>query len=432
MKKIISLFLAVILVISAVPIAYATNDYTQGTQVVFEATGTESYTITVPALLAPGGSGTVTLAGTWADNRIVTVTADPTVTLTSSIKANDTKTLDVNFDGISEAGNSTAAQTFTESVSVDPIEAALFGSWNGKFNYNAEIETDPATMSAYALILNNSTDPDNPYPMIFIRSDSAINAGDNFDSDTYGTLPVAYSYTDFEKNASFGPASIMGVRPWQDEGDIVTSVSVEDTMYPIATGSWFNGFENCKTFDLAKLNMSEVPTTRYMFVDCSSVQELNLSMWDMKNVSSIDTMFSGCSSLETLNLNGWNTQSLTDLSYAFTGCTSLKHFQFDFDTSSITHMNYAFSGCANLETIDFSNFKSTSVVAMMNTFFNCQKLTGNIIINMAPKYYDNCFKGVDFAAQNLTLMGTSVQLDSMGATGTNYCSTCNGACQHNH
>ena len=140
-------------------VAADTNDHTQGTQVVYEATGAESYTITVPALLAPGGSGTVTLAGTWADNRIVTVTADPDVTLTNSILATDTKTLKVNFNGISESGNNTEAQTFTAPVSVDPIADALFGTWSGKFNYNVDIVTATKLQSApeeYMLTLESS------------------------------------------------------------------------------------------------------------------------------------------------------------------------------------------------------------------------------------------------------------------------------------
>lgn len=150
MKRIFSLMLAALLLVSAVPMAQATNDYTAGTRVEYTAANNEAYTITVPAQLAPGGSGIVTLAGTWADNRVVTVTADPTVTLTNSIKADDTKTLEVTFDGISEAGSNTAAQTFTENVAVDPIEAALFGTWSGKFNYNVDV-TDIANTNEYGL-----------------------------------------------------------------------------------------------------------------------------------------------------------------------------------------------------------------------------------------------------------------------------------------
>ena len=139
MKKFVSFLLAAVLLVSAIPTALATNDYTQGTQVVYTATGSEAYTITVPALLAPGSSGTVTLSGTWADNRIITVTADQTVTLKNSIKETDTKTLNVNFNGIREAGSNTGSQNFTESVSVAGIDNALFGTWSGTFYYDVEM-----------------------------------------------------------------------------------------------------------------------------------------------------------------------------------------------------------------------------------------------------------------------------------------------------
>ncbi len=142
-KRILALLLAFLLFGSMTPVAYATNDYTAGTQVSYSnATVSESYTITVPAKLAPGGEGPVTLAGTWASNRIVTVTAAADVTLTSNINAVDQKTLKVNFAGISEAGSNTGSQTFTENVSVDAIQNALFGVWSGKFDYFVDVTTE--------------------------------------------------------------------------------------------------------------------------------------------------------------------------------------------------------------------------------------------------------------------------------------------------
>lgn len=130
MKIIISLLLTVMLVFSAVPMAYAadTQDYSLGTAVKYTATNNENYTITVPAKLAPGGEGTVTLDGFWASNTVVSVTAEENVVLTNSINANDKKTLDVYFDGISEAGDNNGKQSFTAPVSVANIENALFGT----------------------------------------------------------------------------------------------------------------------------------------------------------------------------------------------------------------------------------------------------------------------------------------------------------------
>ena len=154
MKKILSLLLVGIMVVSMVPTAFATTNYTNGTDVEYDAANddtigdingdgqpdnTEYYTVTVPALMAPGASGNVVAQGTWASNRKLTVTADDDVTLTNSINAADQKVLDVTFPGIELAGSNTAAVTDTKAVSVAGIDNALFGTWSGTFYYDVEM-----------------------------------------------------------------------------------------------------------------------------------------------------------------------------------------------------------------------------------------------------------------------------------------------------
>ena len=150
MKKIISLLLVGIMALSMIPTALATTDYTNGTQVSYNAEAdndgdgnpdhTEAWTVTVPALLAPGGNGDVVASGTWGSNRKLVVTADANVTLTNSINAADQKVLDVTFPGIELAGSNTAAVTDTKAVSVAAMPAdALFGTWSGTFYYDVEM-----------------------------------------------------------------------------------------------------------------------------------------------------------------------------------------------------------------------------------------------------------------------------------------------------
>lgn len=156
MKKILSLLLVGVMVFSMIPAAYATNVYenpdenTQmGTDVAYtgsrttieddgSATHDVEYTITVPAKLAPAGSGTVLLEGMWPSDATVKVTADPSVEMVNSINSADKKTLAVTFTPIELAGNNTVAVSDDETVSVADISAALFGTWNGKFNYNVD------------------------------------------------------------------------------------------------------------------------------------------------------------------------------------------------------------------------------------------------------------------------------------------------------
>ena len=135
MKKFASLLLAMVMAASLAVPAFAE---TQSTTVTYTGTGAESYTVTVPATLAPGGSGEVKVQGTWASNRKLTVTAPSSVTLTNSIDSG-TKTLAVTFDGIEVTGDNTVGVSETKTISVADISDALFGTWSGVISYTVSM-----------------------------------------------------------------------------------------------------------------------------------------------------------------------------------------------------------------------------------------------------------------------------------------------------
>ena len=83
MKKILSVALASAMVVAALPVAYAAEneaDYTAGTQITLNGSGTEQYTVTVPAKMIPGDTGTVKAEGTWAADKFLNVTCPTSVT----------------------------------------------------------------------------------------------------------------------------------------------------------------------------------------------------------------------------------------------------------------------------------------------------------------------------------------------------------------
>lgn len=137
MKKILSLTLAVLMVVSMIPTAFAAESYS--TTVTYTANTEEAYEVKVPATLAPGESGNVTLSGTWDSTTRVVVTADENVVLTNQINNSDTKPLAVSFNGITLIGSNTEGVSATETVSVAAIENALFGTWEGTFYYYVEV-----------------------------------------------------------------------------------------------------------------------------------------------------------------------------------------------------------------------------------------------------------------------------------------------------
>ena len=134
-NKFVSLLLAMVMAASLAVPAFAE---TQSTTVTYTGTGAESYTVTVPATLAPGGSGEVKVQGTWASNRKLTVTAPSSVTLTNSIDSG-TKTLAVTFDGIEVTGDNTVGVSETKTITVADITDALFGTWSGVISYTVSM-----------------------------------------------------------------------------------------------------------------------------------------------------------------------------------------------------------------------------------------------------------------------------------------------------
>ena len=138
MKKILSLTLAVMLLVSAIPTAFAaeTQDYSLGTAVTVEGAGGE-YTVTVPATLNAGEVGTVTANGYWAKEETLIVTAPETIEVTHT-QTNQKATVNVDFDGIEALGDDLEEQTVTASISVDKGNTK-FGTWTGTIVYNVEL-----------------------------------------------------------------------------------------------------------------------------------------------------------------------------------------------------------------------------------------------------------------------------------------------------
>ena len=195
------------------------------------------------------------------------------------------------------------------------------------------------------------------------------------------------------------------------------------------------------------------------FANCKKL--VNLSTYNIPNtVSNMTSAFMGCTALTTapdlsncptslnMGLSFYGCTSLTDqgmpklpsrvnlMGSTFANCTSLV------DLSNYTintgHLSGTFQGCTNLVSAPTINVSAGSW-RCENLFSGCTSLTGTITFNGAtqsPTYYNTCFTGVDFEAQNITLAGSvsPYLLDTLGNScgGTNYCAECNGCCKGGH
>ena len=84
-------------------------------------------------------------------------------------------------------------------------------------------------------------------------------------------------------------------------------------------------------------------------------------------------MFLNCSSLEYLDLSNFNTSNVTNMEDIFNGCYKLKKIN-GINKFNIVFMNKMFNECTSLEYLDLSNFYTSNVINMEDMFNGCYKL----------------------------------------------------------
>lgn len=166
-------------------------------------------------------------------------------------------------------------------------------------------------------------------------------------------------------------------------------------------GYMFAGFVNVKEIkNLNLIDWTGITSLTFMFRNCSSLEEVDLTDVCTENVTNFDYMFSGCSALKKVkNLSKLNTKSATNMSCMFAGCSSLTDLDVstfntakvtdmsgmfihvpningmeNLNTASVTDMSQMFSYCTATE-LDLSNFDTGNVTNMWLMFGNCENLT---------------------------------------------------------
>lgn len=113
-----------------------------------------------------------------------------------------------------------------------------------------------------------------------------------------------------------------------------------------------------------------------MFLDCTSLKEIDLSGFDTSNVTSMHTMFKNCTALTTLHISTFDTGKVTDMASMFNSCAALASLDVSsFNTSNVTDMNNMFYKCTSLTELDVSSFDTSKVTDMHNMFNGCDELT---------------------------------------------------------
>jgi len=127
--------------------------------------------------------------------------------------------------------------------------------------------------------------------------------------------------------------------------------------------------------NIGNLNISKADGLSYVFHECNTLTQLDLSNWDTGNIQYMIATFDGCTNLTELNCSTWNTGKVYNMQLAFYNCNSLVTIPVgDWDTRNVMYMDKAFAYCTSLTTLDVSKWDTSKVVELTNTFYHCSSL----------------------------------------------------------
>ena len=167
------------------------------------------------------------------------------------------------------------------------------------------------------------------------------------------------------------------------------------------------------------INTQNVTDMSGMFFECKSLKNIDLSKLNTHKVKNMQMMFKKCTSIKHLNLSSFETQNVTSMSGMFEACKNLEEINLSsFNTQNVADMSGMFDSCKALSKIDISNFNTQKVINMSCMFCECNSLKNLILsnfktdnlINMYCMFF-NCkfLKFIDlsnFNTKNVTDMGS--------------------------
>ena len=147
---------------------------------------------------------------------------------------------------------------------------------------------------------------------------------------------------------------------------------------PTTTLRWFSGMKNLKTIEgIENLNTSDVTMMSYMFLNCQSLETLDLSHFDTRKVDKMGYMLQGCTNLKSVDLTGFETSACTSFYKMFKNCSSLETL--DLSPLTITEgveSRYMLNGCTGLKSLTIpetaANLNSSSFVTVGTSDAPCE------------------------------------------------------------
>lgn len=127
---------------------------------------------------------------------------------------------------------------------------------------------------------------------------------------------------------------------------------------------------------------SNVTSMYGMFMNCWSLNSLDLSSFDTSNVMDMGSMFYNCSNLVGLDVSSFDTSNVTSVREMFYSCKRLRELDLNgFETSNIIDIYQVFAECGSMLGVDASIFEIGSQAAE-----KLENPSGNVLMRELYNY----------------------------------------------
>lgn len=173
----------------------------------------------------------------------------------------------------------TVAGTLGNGISKGSWESGGTGGGNGSLT-DADI-VDPVHGIAFAVYSEDD------HSLMFYKRRGVPRVGDMLNSRR-----VTAVYTGFENGyatATVGNDGKTTAPWWPNRNNIVAVKAIDDGIEIHSLAFCFQYMENCKSFDLAKFDMSNCTNLQHAFAYCGNATSFSISSWDTSSVVEFDS-----------------------------------------------------------------------------------------------------------------------------------------------
>lgn len=181
-------------------------------------------------------------------------------------------------------------------------------------------------------------------------------------------------------------------------------LAANDSFYTVTSAH--SAFMGCTNLVIAPELPKDITDMTATFRGCTNLTQAPKIP---SKVTNLWYTFFGCSKLSGSIIIP---ESVKNMVNTFIGCESL--LIAPKIPENVESLDWTFAGCTNLKTAPEI---PESVTDLGGTFINCTNLTGNLIINANPTFYESCLLDAATADNaNLVVSGSSTVLDEIIAT----------------